>query len=449
MLLFGKKMIEIFSIILHLLTITVFCYAPNFVCSFLNNKKDPDIINRLEIGLIFNLFILLMFSFILRGGSNFIYYLLILIFLINFTFLLNDLFFSYKSKALKINFIFLLFIFLFFIFSIDLSNNLKIGWDAQNYWLVKKLVFTNGGDFFDLKNTPRDDYPYLGSFIWHIYSKFSFLGYEYFGRLFYLYLFLLSIFSIASIIKIKTFEKIILIFILIFLIYKVELFNGYQEILNFSLLILLTKIFYEIFTGKLPIKKFDNKFIYLFILINSIIWIKSESTVLIVIFLLSIFLIQEINIKIKLIMTLVFIILLLNKYYIFSFIDLSHEIQKGNYEYFQISNFFDFVNFPRAILITKYIFFYSLDNIIFPTAMISLLVMQKYDKKNILILPFLFMIILGLGFFMFAFLLTSFPLKWVLWVAMDRIIFETSGLYVILVPLFYDFLKRKKIFNNI
>ena len=32
-------------------------------------------------------------------------------------------------------------------------------------------------------------------------------------------------------------------------------------------------------------------------------------------------------------MALVFIFLLLNKFYIFSFIDLSHEIQKGNYEY--------------------------------------------------------------------------------------------------------------------
>ena len=442
-------MIETLSIILHLLVITIFCYAPNFVCSLIKSKKNLDIINRLEIGLIFNLFILLIFSFILRSGSNFIYYLLILVFLVNLTFLLKNLLANYKSKVLKINLIFLLFIFLFFIFSIDLSNNLKIGWDAQNYWLIKKLVFTNGGDFFDLKNTPRDDYPYLGSFIWHIYSKFSFLGYEYFGRLFYLYLFLLSIFSIVSIIKIQVFEKIILIFILIFLIYKVELFNGYQEILNFSLLIFLTKIFYEILTEKLPIKKFNNKFIYLFILINSIIWIKSESTVLIIIFLIPIFLLEEINLKIKIMMISVFVILLLNKYYIFSFIDLSHEIQKGNYEYFQISNFFDFVNFPRLMLIAKYIFYYSLDNIIFPIAMISLFVMKKYDKKNKLILPFLFMFILGLGFFILAFLLTSFPLKWVLWVALDRIIFETSGLYIILIPLFYDFLKRKKIFNKI
>ena len=439
-------MIETLSIILHFLVITIFCYAPNFVCLLIRDKKNPDIINRLEIGLVFNLFFLLIFSFILRSGSNLIYLFSIIIFLMNFLFLLKDLFASYQVKNLKINFIFLLLVFLFFIFSIDLSNNLKLGWDAQNYWLAKKLVFTNGGDFFDLKNTPRDDYPYLGSFVWHFYSKFSLLGYEYFGRLFYLFLFLLSIFSIASIIKTKAFEKIILIFILVFLIYKVELFNGYQEILNFSLLILLTKTFYEILTEKLPIKKFNNRFIYLFILINSIIWIKSESTFLVIIFLFSIILIKEINFKIKIMITLVFIFLLLNKFYIFNFIDLSHEIQKGNYEYFKMSNFFDFINFPRALLTSKYIFFYSLDNVIFPITMVCLLIMIKYDKKNIFILPFSLMFILGFGFFMAAFLFTSFPLEWVLWVSLDRIIFETNGLYVILVPLFYDFLKRKKYF---
>jgi len=442
-------MIETFSIILHLLVITIFCYAPSFVCSLVNNKKNLDIINRLEIGLVFNLFLLLILSFILRSGSNLIYYLLISFFLINFIFLLKDLFIDYKFKKLKINFIFLLFIILFFIFSIDLSNNLKLGWDAQNYWLAKKLVFTNGGDFFDLKDTLRDDYPYLGSFVWHIYAKFSLLKYEYFGRLFYVYLFLLSIFSIASIVKTRVFEKIILIFILIFLIYKVELFNGYQEILNFSLLIFLTKIFHEILTQKLPIKDFNNKFIYLFVLINSIIWIKSESTFILVIFLLSIFLLKEIDKKIKIMMILVFMLLLLSKYYIFNFIGLSHEIQKGNYEYFQISNFFDFINFSRAILIIKYMFFYSLDNIIFILTFVLLMIMTRYDKKNIFVLPFLFMFILGFGFIISAFLLSSFPLKWVLWVSMDRIIFETSGLYIILVPLFYDFLKRNLFFKDI
>jgi hypothetical protein len=442
-------MIEIFSIFSQLLLITIFCYVPTNICLFFKNNSNLDILNRLEIGIVLNLFILLILSFILRNGSNTIYYLLIIIFLNNLIFLSKDIFQKYKNQSFKINFIFLFFIFLFLIFSIDLANNLKIGWDAQNYWLIKKLVFTNGGDFFDLKNTPRDDYPYLGSFVWHIYSKFSLLGHEYFGRLFYLYLFLLSIFSVASIIKIKTFEKVMLIFVLIFLIYKIELFNGYQEILNFSLLILLTKVFYVIFSENILIKKFDNRFIYLFILINSIIWIKSESTVLIIIFLLSIFLMSQINLKIKILMTLFFLILLLNKYYIFDFVGLSHEIQKGNYEYFKISNFFDFVNFSRIALVLKYILFYSLNNIAFILSFVALLIMAKFDKKNIFILPFISMFIFGFGFFMSAFLLSSFPLNWVLWVSMNRIIFETSGLYIILVPLFYDFLKRKKIFKKI
>lgn len=442
-------MIEIFSIFTQLLLISIFCYVPTNICLFFKNNSNLDIINRFEVGIVLNLFILLILSFILRSGSNIIYYLLIIIFLNNLIFLSKDILQKYKNKSFKINFIFLFFIFLFLIFSIDLANNLKIGWDAQNYWLVKKLVFTNGGDFFDLKNTPRDDYPYLGSFVWHIYSKFSLLGHEYFGRLFYLFLFLLSIFSIASIIKTKAFEKIILILILVFLIYKVELFNGYQEILNFSLLILLTKIFFEIYINKLPIKKFDSKFFYLFILINSIIWIKSESTFLVGIFLLSVVIMRQINFKIKILMCLTFVTLLIFKYYIFDIIGLSHEIQKGNYEYFKISNFFDFINFPRAILIIKYLFFYSLDNIIFSITMFSLIIMIRYDKKNIFILPFSLMFILGLSFFIAVFLLTSFPLEWVLWVSMNRIIFETSGLYVILVPLFYDFLKRKNFFNNI
>ena len=442
-------MIEIFSIFTQLLLISIFCYVPTNICLFFKNNSNLDIINRFEVGIVLNLFILLILSFILRSGSNIIYYLLIIIFLNNLIFLSKDILQKYKNKSFKINFIFLFFIFLFLIFSIDFANNLKIGWDAQNYWLVKKLVFTNGGDFFDLKNTPRDDYPYLGSFVWHIYSKFSLLGHEYFGRLFYLFLFLLSIFSIASIIKTKAFEKIILILILVFLIYKVELFNGYQEILNFSLLILLTKIFFEIYINKLPIKKFDSKFFYLFILINSIIWIKSESTFLVGIFLLSVVIMRQINFKIKILMCLTFVTLLIFKYYIFDIIGLSHEIQKGNYEYFKISNFFDFINFPRAILIIKYLFFYSLDNIIFSITMFSLIIMIRYDKKNIFILPFSLMFILGLSFFIAVFLLTSFPLEWVLWVSMNRIIFETSGLYVILVPLFYDFLKRKNFFNNI
>ncbi|OUU25568.1 MAG: hypothetical protein CBB97_09490 [Candidatus Endolissoclinum sp. TMED37] len=440
-------MIEIFSIIIQFFIFTIFCYTPNNIYFFIKKDSNPKIFERLEVGIILNLFILLILSFILRSGSNLIYYLLIIIFLLNFIFFIKDSLIKYKSKKLKFNPIFLIFTLLFFIFSIDLANNLKIGWDAQNYWLAKKLIFSNGGDFFDLKNTPRDDYPYLGSFIWHIYSKFSLSGFEYFGRLFYIYLFLLSIFIITSVSKFKNLERIILIFILVFSIYKVELFNGYQEILNFSLLIFLTKIFYDMLQKKTQINKIDNSLLYLFILISSIIWIKSESSVLIMLFLIPIFLLKNFDFKTKIIFVSIFILLLTKKYYVFSLIGLSHEIQKGNYEYFQIINFFEFINFSRATIVLKYIFFYFLNNVVYILFCISFLIFFKLEKRNNYITYIFSMFLLSLVFFMAAFLLSSFPLEWVLWTALNRVMFETSGLFIILIPLTYELLKKKKFFK--
>ena len=55
------------------------------------------------------------------------------------------------------------------------------------------------------------------------------------------------------------------------------------------------------------------------------------------------------------------------------------------------------------------------------------------------------LLILSLGFILLAFLLTSFPLEWHLWVALDRIMFQTSGFFIILIPLLYDFLKGKNL----
>ena len=120
-------MIEIFSIIIQFFIFTIFCYTPNNIYFFFKGENNPEIFKRLEVGIILNLFILLILSFILRSGSNLIYYLLVTIFLFNFIFFIKDFLIKYKSKKLKINPLFLIYTLLFFIFSIDLANNLKIG----------------------------------------------------------------------------------------------------------------------------------------------------------------------------------------------------------------------------------------------------------------------------------------------------------------------------------
>jgi len=438
-------MIELFSILIQILVVTVFCYFPKNAYSFIYRKKG-DFFQCLETGAIFNIFILLCLSLFFRKYMNeLLNIFLIIYFIFNLLFLVKDNFLNFNKKIFKFNSLIIFFFLLIFLFSVDLANNLKIGWDAQNYWLVKKQIFTNGGDILDLKYTPRDDYPYLGSYLWHMYSKLSFLGYEYFGRIFYIYLFVLSIFAISQINNLKKIENIILILLIIFLIYKINLFNGYQEILNFSLLILMTKKFYIFFKNKNLEKNFYLTLAPLVLIINSVIWIKNEGAVLAMIFLGSIFLLKNIRFHIKIFLLSSFMFLILGKYFLFDYIGLANEIQKGNYEYFRIQNFFDFINLNRIFLVFKYILFYSLEVLIYPISIIILLILINFDKKNSFILFMVSLLVLSSGFILLAFLLTSFPLEWHLWVALDRIMFQTSGFFIILIPLFYDFLKGRNL----
>ena len=125
-----------------------------------------------------------------------IFVFLIIIFFSNLFFFIID---NWNFKTLNVKLIFL-FIFVL-VFSFDLANNLKLGWDAQNFWIFKTLNFIDGGDVYNLKNFPRQEYPFLGPFIWAIYTKISFLEHEYLGRIFYIFLYCLSIFSVAELVK--------------------------------------------------------------------------------------------------------------------------------------------------------------------------------------------------------------------------------------------------------
>lgn len=49
-------MIEILSILIHLLIITIFCYPSKYLINFFNNNKNINFIERLEIGIVINIF---------------------------------------------------------------------------------------------------------------------------------------------------------------------------------------------------------------------------------------------------------------------------------------------------------------------------------------------------------------------------------------------------------
>jgi hypothetical protein len=49
-------MIEILSILIHLLIITIFCYPSKYLINFFNKSKNINFIERLEIGIVINIF---------------------------------------------------------------------------------------------------------------------------------------------------------------------------------------------------------------------------------------------------------------------------------------------------------------------------------------------------------------------------------------------------------
>jgi hypothetical protein len=89
-------------------------------------------------------------------------------------------------------------------------------------------------------------------------------------------------------------------------------------------------------------------------------------------------------------------------------------------------------------LIIKYLFFASLDNPIFFVGGLFLIIMFNNNKNNIfysfLLLSYLFSVL----FVFAAFFLTSLPLEFHLKTAASRLLFEVSGFFLILIPLFFN-----------
>ena len=342
-------MIELSQIFLQILTIFVFCYFPQYYLNILNIKQQ-SIIERISIGAIINIFILLLLSFISQSNFNFIFIILIIIFCSNLFFLITE---NWKFKLLNKKLIFLLLFVL--VFSFDLAINLKLGWDAQNFWIFKTLNFIQGHDIYNLKNLPRYDYPHLGSFIWAIYTKISFLEHEYLGRIFYIFFFCVSIFSVAELLNLDNAKKIIFSSILIIFTYNVLLFNGYQEILIFSIFTLFSKYFY-LTTKKNISKNYLNFYwIIIFLLFLSSIWIKNDVIYFSFVLLISILCVPKKSYSFRLKIFFSFFLIIFLRFLIFKEIGLDNSLHS------QYLN--NFLIFDRIFLIIKYLFFGLLSNI--------------------------------------------------------------------------------------
>ena len=297
---------------------------------------------------------------------------------------------------------FIFFYLVLFILSIDIAYNLTLGWDAQSTWFPRVISFYNDEYLTEVSKYARHpEYPIFGSLSWAFFWKFFYIDKEYFGRFFYLLIFLISIFNFIDLLRISLIKKIIISLSLILLIYDYWHFRGYQEILIFSFILIISKYLYFIICEK----KTDKEYLFIILITsNLIIWTKNEGNFFcsFIYLILSIF--SKYNIKIKVINFTLFLTLILIRFLIYEYYELQVNLQ-DNYDFNNlIKIFFGNIQYANISLILKHIFLTVFKFPIILFSLIFILYFEKIKFKKILFLYFY--LILNL-FFIFAIYLST------------------------------------------
>ena len=98
-----------------------------------------------------------------------------------------------------------------------MASDPKLTWDGIAHWYWKAMNYNQLGSFENLKNMPMAYYPHLGSYIWGFFWSINPINNEYYGRLFFIFVFLLPFFSASH--RIKNIKIEILVLSILFLIF--------------------------------------------------------------------------------------------------------------------------------------------------------------------------------------------------------------------------------------
>jgi len=434
-------MIEILSIILSILSLVIFLNFPlnfyYFKKQYLNLKLGYADSLLLNLIIVINLFLL--FSFF-KVNLNYL-------FLIATTLSLSLIIINYK------NFLFLLkknisisLVFFVFIYSMSsvIAKTSFLEWDGLGHWIFKAQVYFQGGEYKDLKNVPQNYYPHLGSYIWAFFWKNSYLQYEYFGRIFFIFIFVTSIFSLISKLsnKFSLTEKLLVLFIIGFLSINFYLFGGYQEYLIFFSFFCYSyfKLYFSenIYLFK---KSFIPEFLIILIL-NILLWTKQEGffyfILLSFVFLLhgkrnSIQKFLFFSVSLSFLLIFVFI-----KIYYFGYLSFNEKIINNEI----LNNLNLFHLFEKIFLITKYFLISFIKYPIWMVIILSFFILRY--KSDFLNLNKFFYTFLFLSFsLVFAvFLHTTINLEFLVPITLNRIVFAISGFYIILVVAALNSIKK-------
>tara|TARA_Y100000816_G_C26070384_1_gene562955 strand:+ start:314 stop:1612 length:1299 start_codon:yes stop_codon:yes gene_type:complete len=431
-------MIEILNIVLTIIVFFILSFFSYFALNaFKINKNNTDIIDISGKNFLILLNAILILSLFNPNKE-------ITFFAFLFLSLVSIYIFFFKNRNIT-NKIFYIILFLFvLIISIDISNNFGYTWDTKKYYLHKATGFYQ--NFFIDDFVKKTEYPHFGTYIWSFFWKNNLLDYEYTGRLIYGYIYALSIFYFVNSFNVLSHIKIFISILLILLTYKTILFDGRPDVLIFSLFLFLSKHFYEIF-HKREIN-FVNIF-FIVLILNLILWTKSEGIAYVLLTTFTLLLFIKKNTKKKLILASLILLIILTKYATYHYYGLS---LNPNVETFS-SKILSFINFEfvitRSIQILSWYFIYLFTNPIIIFSILSLILISIKYKKLLTQFNYLYFFLIAKFCVIFVtFFITIYPMPFHLKYSLDRIIFHSSGLF--LVVIYYciiNFLKDKKKFT--
>ena len=432
-------MIEIINIILLIVYIYFLTLFP-LNKKYFKIKKDKKLLSNLDIAtanLTLHMLILLIASY-LPIKLIYIFYFQIII---GFTFM-TKLFLSKKKNLIDINYI-IKFSFLFiitFILSVDLVSNLTLGWDSQFRWIIKALNFYQGNSINNLINFTDPEYPHFGAYLWAYFWKISILDYEYAGRIFYITLYVISIVSFCEVFDTDNFKSLIISLLFIIIGYRYLPFNGYQDIVIFSFLLLVSKNLFLILNQNITHKIY---YIILFTNLFLVSWIKTEAMLYSIFLLIILFFIDK-NKNIKLLAFSLIIFIILTKIITYNLLDFPILLQGETYN--KSITEFDFeILFNRFLLVSKFYFLFLFDNILMFISLISLFYLMKtnfnYQIVKFLTIFFIFNIAFIFGSHLFMNLQN---LDYWITHTIPRFMIQTTGIYIMAIALIYN-IKLKKI----
>ena len=253
-----------------------------------------------------------------------------------------------------------------------------MGWDAKYFYYNKALSFFEDNTFSNLKNINAYHFhPHFGSYLWAFFWKISFVKNEYFGRLFYLFIYCFSLLKIINYFNYDKKIKLIIYIILILLSFKYSLFSGLQEVLIFSFLILSSIFLFEIYNNK---NIFLN-LIFLLLVCNIIFWIKIEA-IFYVMFLIVLLNLNKINLQLR--------------------------------------------------TITKFLIYYLIKNYLLIISLISLFILRN-DKR---IYFFKIFLLFNIIYLFSIYLFINKDAEYIVRTTMDRMLFAISGFYIFVILFF-------------